>query len=159
VVLGPEWAQAVDSDPDRGDAAVMRVLYPRTPQGRAAARGFLNRLETASESGEIPDDWRVSTVVFRAQLAAERRWMASTANTRQLRDLRTPVLVAGGTLDVLTPPANDRILARQIPGARRAVWPRAGHAFLFQFAPSFAGRVHEFLAAPLAPPAWNTLGP
>ena len=159
VVLGPEWAQAVDSDPDRGDAAVMRVLYPPTPQGRAAARAFLSRLDTASESGEIPDDFRVSTAGFRAQLAAERRWMASTANPRQLRTLRTPVLVAGGTLDVLTPPANDRILARQIPGARRAVWPRGGHAFLFQFAPSFAGRVHDFLAAPLAPPASNTVGP
>lgn len=148
VVLGPEWAQAVDSDPDRGDAAVMRVLYPPTPEGRMAARGFLGRLDTASESGEIPDDFRVGDPVFRAQRAAERRWMASSANPRQLRGLRIPVLVAGGTLDVLTPPANDRILVQQIPGAHRAVWPRGGHAFLFQFAPSFALRVRAFLSAP-----------
>ncbi len=146
VVLGPEWARAVDDDPERTDAAVMGVLYPRTAAGRAAGHAFLRRLDTASESGEIPDDFRVTGRAFQAQVMAEGRWMASPANLRQLRALGVPVLVAGGTLDVLTPRANDAILARAIPNARRAVFPGGAHAFLFQFAPAFSRHVDAFLA-------------
>lgn len=143
-VLGPEWAQAVDDDPSRSDAAVLTVLYPRTPAGRAAGRAFLHRLDTASESGEIPDDFTISGAGFRAQATAERTWMASPANLRQLRAVRARVLVAGGALDVLTPPANDAIIARAIPRSMRVSFPRGGHAFLFQFHRPFADAVRRF---------------
>jgi pimeloyl-ACP methyl ester carboxylesterase len=144
-VLGPEWAQAVDSDPDRSGAAVMRTLYPNTPAGRAAGRAFLNRLDTAAETGEIPDDFTVPRAGFDAQIAAEERWMASAANLRQLRSLRIAVLVAGGSRDVLTPPANDATITRAIPRATRTSFASGGHAFLFQFAPQFSREVTAFL--------------
>lgn len=143
-VLGPEWAQAVDDDPSRSDAAVLTVLYPRTPSGRAAGRAFLHRLDTASESGEIPDDFHIPDAGFRAQARAERTWMASPANLRQLRAVRARVLVAGGALDVLTPPANDTVLARAIPRSARITYPGAGHAFLFQLHDAFARAVTRF---------------
>lgn len=144
-VLGPEWAQAVDDDPSRSDAAVLTVLYPRTPAGRAAGRAFLRRLDTASESGEIPDDFDIPQAGFRAQAAAEQRWMASPANLRQLRSVRAPTLVTGGTLDVLTPPANAATLTRAIPGARQATFARGGHAFLFEYHRRFADAVTRFI--------------
>ncbi|WP_353866829.1 alpha/beta fold hydrolase [Svornostia abyssi] len=42
-VLGDDDDQDTDSDPDPSDAAVIRVLYPRTKAGRAEGRAFLRR--------------------------------------------------------------------------------------------------------------------
>lgn len=145
-VLGPGWAQRVDSEPGASERTALRVLYPPGPAGRAAGRAFLDRVERAADSGEIPDDFRVSPRGFNAQLAAEQRWMASNANLRALARVRAPTLVAGGLRDVLTPPANDSVIARAIPGARRVIFRRGGHAFLFQFHEKFAALVDRFLA-------------
>jgi pimeloyl-ACP methyl ester carboxylesterase len=56
-----------------------------------------------------------------------------------------PTLIAGGADDQLAPAANDHILARLIPGARLALYPDAGHAFLFQDWTRFASLVESFL--------------
>lgn len=144
-VLGPEWAQRVDSEPGAPERAALRVLFPPGPAGRAAGRAFLDRVERAAATGEIPDDFRVSRRGFEAQLAAEQRWMAGNANLRALTQVRAPTLVAGGQRDVLTPPVNDGVIARAIPGARRVTFRRGGHAFLFQFHDRFAGLVNRFL--------------
>ena len=130
-VLGPSADQRIDSDPDPSDAAVLRVLYPRNPAGRAAGRAFLARLDTASESGEIPDDFAVPARTVRAQVAAEDGWLRSDANADALRSLRIPTLAAGGSVDPVVPPANLRRIAALIPGARLEIYP-GSHAFLFQ---------------------------
>jgi pimeloyl-ACP methyl ester carboxylesterase len=146
-VLGPPADQRIDSDPDPSDAAVLRVLYPRTRAGRAEGRAFLRRLDTASEAGTIPDDFAVPAATVRAQVAAEDPWLRSNANARALRRLDLPALVTGGTGDVVVPPANARRLARLIPGARLALLP-GGHAFLFGDRARFARLVGRFLGAP-----------
>jgi len=143
-VLGPPQDQAIDSDPDPSDAAVLRVLYPRTRAGRADGRAFLARLERASEDGTIPDDFAVPAGTVRAQVAAEDPWLRSDANARALRRLRTPALVTGGTGDVVVPPVNARRLAALIRGARLALLP-GGHAFLFGERARFARIVERFL--------------
>ena len=143
-VLGPPADQRIDSDPDPSDAAVLRVLYPRNPAGRAAGRAFLARLDTASESGEIPDDFTVPARTVRAQVAAEDGWLRSDANADALRSLRTPTLVAGGRVDPVVPPANLRRIAALIPGARLELYP-GSHAFLFQHRGRFARAVNAFL--------------
>jgi pimeloyl-ACP methyl ester carboxylesterase len=143
-VLGPPRDQAIDSDPDPSDAAVLRVLYPRTRAGRAEGRAFLGRLERASASGAIPDDFAVPAATVRAQVAAEDPWLRSDANARALRRLRVPALVAGGTADVVVPPVNARRLARLIPDAQLALLP-GGHAFLFGERVRFARLVARFL--------------
>lgn len=143
-VLGPAWAQRIDSSQGNADALALRVLFPSGARGRAAGRRFLARVERAADTGEIPDDFTVGRAGFEAQLAAEERWMASNANLRALARLRVPTLVAGGSEDVLTPPANDAVLASAIPGARRATFRDGGHAFLFQFHGPFARLVERF---------------
>ena len=56
-----------------------------------------------------------------------------------LPDLRLPVLVHYGALDLITVPAACRYLAEQIPGARQVVWNNVGHApFLSRPADSVA---------------------
>lgn len=146
-VLGPPGDQAIDSDPDPSDAAVLRVLYPRTPAGRAEGRAFLRRLDRASDSGEIPDDFDVPAATVRAQVRAEDPWLRSNANAAALARLRVPVLVTGGRGDVVVPPANARRLARLIPDASLRLLP-GGHAFLFGDRERFAAIVQRFLSRP-----------
>ncbi len=144
-VLGPEWAQQADSEQGLSDAQALRVLFPPGPAGRRAGAAFLGRVEAAADSGDIPDDFTVPAGAYQAQLDAEERWMGSGENLAGLRRLRMPALVAGGGRDVLTPPANDRILAAAIAGARRIAFPSGGHAFLFQFHSQFARQAGAFL--------------
>ena len=146
-VLGPRWAQEIDSGAD-SDADALKVLYPRTRAGRAEGRAFLRRLERASASGEIPDDFRVPAATLRAQVAAEDPWLRSDANFTALAGVRAPTLVAGGSQDVVVPPANVRAIARRIPGARLDLYRGAGHAFLFEDRRRFAAAVDAFLPAP-----------
>ncbi|HST41114.1 MAG TPA: alpha/beta hydrolase [Conexibacter sp.] len=143
-VLGPPADQRIDSDPDPSDAAVLRVLYPRTRAGQAEGRAFLARLERASEVGTIPDDFDVPAATVEGQVAAENPWLRSNANARALRRLRLPLLVTAGRADAVTPPLNARRIARLVPGARLAVLPGA-HAFLFGERVRFARLLGRFL--------------
>ena len=56
-----------------------------------------------------------------------------------------PTLVAHGTVDALDPVANDRLLAKDIRGAVLALYPGAGHGFLFQDTASVVSRIDDFL--------------
>jgi pimeloyl-ACP methyl ester carboxylesterase len=145
-VLGPPADQAVDSDPDPSDAAVLRVLYPRTRAGQAEGRAFLRRLDRASATGEVPDDFAVPAATVRAQVAAEGPWLRSDANFAALGALAVPTLAAGGTRDVVVPPVNLRRIAARIPGARLTLFAGQAHAFLFADRQRFARVVADFLA-------------
>jgi pimeloyl-ACP methyl ester carboxylesterase len=147
-VLGPPADQAIDSDPNPSDAAVLRVLYPRTRAGQAEGRAFLRRLDVASQTGEIPDDFAVPAATVRAQLAAEDPWLRSDANLLALGRLQVPALATGGTRDLLVPPANLRRIAARIPGARLALFAGQAHAFLFSARRRFAALALAFLDAP-----------
>jgi len=70
----------------------------------------------------------------------------SDAAGRQTARISAPTLIADGTSDQLDPVANDRTLARIIPGATLVLYPDAGHAFLFQDWTRFAALVKSFLA-------------
>jgi pimeloyl-ACP methyl ester carboxylesterase len=143
-VLGPRWVQAVDSDPAAGDAAYLRTNYPALPCAQARGRGFLDRLERAVLSGRYPVP-RTPTRTYDAMVRAEDPWLASDANRRDLARIAAPTLVITGGRDVVTPPANSRLIARAIPGARLALVPRAGHSFLFQEPIRVARVIDDFL--------------
>ncbi len=55
-----------------------------------------------------------------------------------------PTLVADGTRDQFIGTANDRLLARTVPGAKLLLFDDAGHAFLFQDAARFIQAVDTF---------------
>lgn len=142
--FGPPRAQRIDSDPQATDQQVLSVNFPQSPEGRRAARSFLRRLERAADAGTIPDDFTVPRSGYLAQNGAESRWYESNDNLRRLRELRIPTLVATGREDLLTPPANSRLIAERIPGSQLALFRRAGHAFLFQDNARFAGLLDRF---------------
>ena len=60
--------------------------------------------------------------------------------------MRAQTLVTDGTLDILEPPENSRIIARRLPGAKLTLYRGGGHAHLFQFNGRYAGEVNGFLA-------------
>ena len=84
--------------------------------------------------------------VINAQLAASGFWfLGENPEGRRIAQLRLPVLVAGGALDELLPVANQRHIARRIPGAKLLVYPRAAHAFFLQHRRDFLRRLDRFL--------------
>jgi pimeloyl-ACP methyl ester carboxylesterase len=58
----------------------------------------------------------------------------------RLSELAVPVLVANGVDDVMVPAENSFVIARNAPDAKLVLYPRSGHAFLFQYADAFRRR-------------------
>lgn len=141
-VLGTPKAQAIDSEPHPTDADILRELYP--PNRQAEGRRFLRRLELASQSGEIPNDFHVPPATTRRQVAAEDPWLRSNRNYRQLATIAAPTLATAGAKDPVVPPVNLRRIAARIPRAELRVFPGA-HAFLFQERRPFARALDRFL--------------
>jgi pimeloyl-ACP methyl ester carboxylesterase len=117
------------------------LFFPQTEQGRAAARehldliGYGRRPPTRQESG------------LRQRKAIVDWTKGIDAAKARLRELALPVLVANGIDDVMVPAENSFFIARDAPDAKLILYPRAGHAFLFQHAEAFADEVHRFLQA------------
>jgi pimeloyl-ACP methyl ester carboxylesterase len=147
-VLGTPQAQAIDSEPNPPDREILKELYP--PQHQAEGWALLARLDTASNSGEIPDDFDDPPATTQRQVAAEDPWLRSNLNYRQLAGIRVPTLVAGGRQDPVVPPANVTRIAARIPGARLIVFPGA-HAFLFGNRTAFTAAVDAFLRSTMRP--------
>jgi pimeloyl-ACP methyl ester carboxylesterase len=113
-------------------------LFPKNQA--AAASAYLNAIQ------QYPGFYGVSAATFHSQYLAAQRWMAGQdAAGRLAGDLRVPTLVAGGTRDRFMATANDRLLARSVPGAKLLLFDDAGHAFWFQDAARFIRAVETFL--------------
>ncbi len=145
--LGDEDDQDTDSDPDATEEQIIGVLYPRTKAGRREGRAFFDRLDSASESGEIPDDFDVPAATVRAQVAAEDPWLRSNANGDALGRLAVPTLATGGAVDLVVPFSNLRWIADRVPGGQLERFDDA-HAFLFSERERFADVVGRFLDGP-----------
>lgn len=52
--------------------------------------------------------------------------------TGQLPSVRIPTLVIGGTADLLAPPAQSKLMAKLIPGARLELFPGGGHMLMLE---------------------------
>ncbi len=127
-------ADAASTNPAR----VLSVLFPADESAaeQAYVKGIL----------QYPGYYEAPTSVKSAQSRAIQDWLDRIDPAGALvKDLRIPTLVADGTADALDPVANDRLLARIIPDAQLALYPYAGHGFLFQDAAVFVARVDEFL--------------
>jgi pimeloyl-ACP methyl ester carboxylesterase len=143
-VLGTRAAQKIDSKPNPSDKDILHELYP--PDRQAEGRRFLHRLVTASQSGEIPNDFHVPSSTTDRQVAAEDPWLRSNSNYGQLPEIHVPTLAAAGREDPVVPPVNLRRIAGQIRGSRFEVFPGA-HAFLFQSREAFTHAVDDLTGA------------
>jgi len=141
--LGTHREQEIDSNPHPSTEEILSELYP--PHEIGEGRRFLHRLVHASQTGEIPNDFRVAAATTHRQVAAESPWLLSNRNWDQLAGTQVPTLAAAGREDPVVPPVNLRHIAEQVPGARLRVFAGA-HAFLFQQRLAFSKVVDAFLA-------------
>jgi pimeloyl-ACP methyl ester carboxylesterase len=130
----PSYTAAVFSLSPAQQAA---VLFPANQA--AAARAYLSSIQ------QYPGSYGASAAASRSQVRAVQRWLAGQdAVGRLAGDIRVPTLVAGGTEDQFMPVANDRLLARTVPGAKLLLFDDAGHAFWAQDAARFIRAVETF---------------
>jgi pimeloyl-ACP methyl ester carboxylesterase len=115
------------------------LFFTRTPNGRAAGKEFLARLQERTNDR----DKAISIGSFRAQLKAIHRWgQQPPAN---LASIQQPVLVMNGESDKMVPTKNTVDLDRRIPNSQLVVYRDAGHGGVFQFHEDFVKRALEFL--------------
>jgi pimeloyl-ACP methyl ester carboxylesterase len=118
------------------------LFFTQTPNGRMAAREFLERLKERTEDR----DKRISPISFRAQLKAIHAW--GTQRPQDLSTVQRPVLVSNGDQDRMVPSSNTVDLARRLPNGRPLeLYPDAGHGGIFQYHREFVPAVLEFLEA------------
>jgi pimeloyl-ACP methyl ester carboxylesterase len=117
------------------------LFFTRTPNGRAAGKAFLARLQERTNDR----DKAISVRSFRAQLKAIHRWGQQTP--ADLSSIRQPVLVLNGESDRMVPTSNTVDLDRRLPDSELVIYPDAGHGGVFQFHEDFVKRAVAFLGA------------
>src|SRR5215213_2463786 len=115
------------------------LFFTRTPNGRAAGRQFLARLEERTNDR----DKAISVRAFRAQLKAIHRW--GQQKPADLARIHQPVLVMNGESDKMVPTKNTVDLDRRLSNSQLVIYPDAGHGGVFQFHEDFVKRALEFL--------------
>jgi pimeloyl-ACP methyl ester carboxylesterase len=133
------------TDPGTGAAVVPPAPVRQASSDFPANQGYALAAFKAAIA-EYPAASPASEAAKGAQtLAVDDWWAGLDAAGHDIARISVPTLIADGTDDQLVPVANDRILARLIPGARLVLYPDAGHAFLFQEPTRFASLVESFL--------------
>jgi pimeloyl-ACP methyl ester carboxylesterase len=121
----------------RSTATTVGRLFPKS---KAAARAYVNEIQ------QYPDSYGISRTTYESQYLAVQRWVAGQdAAGRLVGEIRVPTLIADGTDDQFIGMANDRLLARSIPGAKLILYNDAGHAFWFQDAAKFIRAIDAFI--------------
>jgi pimeloyl-ACP methyl ester carboxylesterase len=115
------------------------LFFTRTPNGRKAAREFLERLKERTQDR----DKAISPISFRAQLKAIHAW--ANQQPSDLSNIRQPALIANGDQDRMVPSSNSVELARRLPNARLKLYPDAGHGGVFQYHQEFVTEALNFL--------------
>jgi pimeloyl-ACP methyl ester carboxylesterase len=131
--------KAVNDDDD-----FLYLFFPDTPSAQAAGKRHLARLGRRVE----PFGPQVNALSATAQLQALGKWAKGLDSAyARLPELTHPTLVANGAHDIMVHAYNAYVMSQRMPNAELALYPDAGHGFLFQHAERFARRVHEFLLA------------
>jgi pimeloyl-ACP methyl ester carboxylesterase len=115
------------------------LFFTRTPNGRKAAREFLERLKERTQDR----DKAISPISFRAQLKAIHAW--ANQQPSDLSNIRHPALIANGDQDRMVPSSNSVELARRLPNARLKLYPDAGHGGVFQYHQAFVAEALDLL--------------
>ena len=115
------------------------LFFTRTPNGRAAGKEFLARLEERTNDR----DKAISIDSFRAQLKAIHRW--GQQKPANLASIHQPALVMNGESDKMVPTKNTVDLDQRLPNSQLVLYPDAGHGGVFQFHADFVKRALEFL--------------
>jgi pimeloyl-ACP methyl ester carboxylesterase len=110
-------------------------LRTRREHGQRIAEDIAKRVEHQTD-----------TLAYLHQVAAA----ASHNTVGRLQAIRVPTLVVHGEEDLVMPPHNGEILAREISGAELKLWPGAGHLYVTD-EPEADRYIRRFLVGCTAP--------
>jgi pimeloyl-ACP methyl ester carboxylesterase len=114
---------------------LISLLFPDPPA--AAIDEQFGELVAAAQAALDP-------AALEAQVALMASWHRQPSSER-LDAIRTPVLAAHGAEDVVIPAVNSETIAARIPGAWKAIFPGAGHAFMAMEPVRLAALIGAFL--------------
>ncbi|MEV8148578.1 alpha/beta hydrolase [Arthrobacter sp. NPDC080073] len=115
------------------------LFFPRTSEGKAAAKDFLRRLKERTTGR----DKTISFPGYRTQLKAIQRWGQDA--DQELGTIQLPVLVVNGDNDQGVPTSDTIDLARRLPNSQLVLYPGSGHGAIFQYHREFVETVLAFL--------------
>ncbi|MGJ8555995.1 MAG: alpha/beta fold hydrolase [Sulfitobacter geojensis] len=145
VPVSNEWLGTATKEQNTPDD-MQFLFYADTDTSRAAGMASLERIGGGDANGGAASKTTMQTIA--AQGAATRTFFFGEDGAfKTLSTISTPVLVANGDQDRAFAVENSVALAHAIPNAQLAIYPDAGHAFLFQHAEQFAKDVTAFLSA------------
>lgn len=116
------------------------LFFPRTPEGKRAAREYFAALKERTRDRDQP----ISLQARRAQLVAIKT--AGLSEPDDLSRITQPVLVANGDHDLMVASRLSADMARRLPNARLTIYPDSGHGGVFQHHQAFVSEVLNFLA-------------
>ncbi|RJF90064.1 alpha/beta hydrolase [Oleomonas cavernae] len=116
------------------------LFFPRTPDGKRAARAYFARLKERTTNRDTP----ISLQARRAQLKAIRA--AGLSAPDDLSVITQPVFVANGDRDLMVDSSHSADMARRLPNAKLTIYPNSGHGGVFQYHEAFVTEVLDFLA-------------
>lgn len=123
------------------DEDLLFLFFPDSAEGRASGRAHLD-LIAKQASGP-----KVAMATALQQRKAIVAWTKGEPSARaRLSELAMPVLVANGVADVMVPAYGSYVISQEAPNAKLVLYPKSGHAFLFQHLEAFAREVMLFLA-------------
>ncbi|MEP2627425.1 MAG: alpha/beta hydrolase [Hyphomicrobiales bacterium] len=138
-----EWLETATKEQNTPED-MMFLFYTDSDSSRAAGMSSLTRIGRDPASGAKS---KTTMETIGAQGAATRKFFFGEDGAfKKFGVIDVPVLVANGDKDRAFAVENSMALARVIPQAQLAIYPDAGHAFLFQYADRFAQDVTEFLS-------------
>jgi pimeloyl-ACP methyl ester carboxylesterase len=135
----------VMNEPSLPARTLLKLSFP--PKHRRSALAYAARVYAQYVRDRLPkDSFAASTAGKAGQAHARQQWTSETGGVyNHLPTLNTHVLIMWGNLDVIGPPANDQLIAKQLRHATTKVFNGAGHAFLFQDAVQVGQTADKFL--------------
>jgi len=144
VPSSPEWGQRAGK-PSYEDEDILWLFFTASEASRAAGRASLARMARPGLPGAAV---KTTAATMQAQLAAIIRFYKNEGGWfGRLREVQQPALVANGDRDGAFPAIDSVVLARELQHSQLAIYPDAGHGFLFQTPERFAADVLAFLRA------------
>ncbi len=140
--------------PDAPEGKAGRFASALTAQkdgAGAIANAMLGRLLSQKSTDEKPDLVKHVRAMIESTpvqgIAGDLMSMAERPDSvPMLASIRVPTLVIVGELDPLTPPADSKLMADTIPGAKLEVIPGAAHLSNMEDPATFNRAVGDFLA-------------
>ena len=116
------------------------LFFPRTPEGRRAAKDYFAGLKERTNDRDKP----ISLQARRAQLKAIVN--AGVSAPDDLSVITQPVFIANGDRDLMVDSSHSADMARRLPNAKLTIYPDSGHGGVFQHHRDFVPAVLDFLA-------------